>query len=130
MGEKFFAQNFEEFKRKGDLEEHLLHYRQEPALEVNEITLLLEENREKKDVSDGSRNNISLFILELERFGHIAGPLVAVNLSLYFLQTISVMMVGHLGELYLSSTAIAISFCGVTGFSVIVSLSYFPKISL
>lgn len=58
---------------------------------------------------------------EAKRTGYIAGPMAAVTLSQYFLQIISVMMVGHLGELYLSSTALAISFCAVTGFSLIVS---------
>ncbi|KAJ4709827.1 Protein DETOXIFICATION [Melia azedarach] len=58
-----------------------------------------------------------------EELGCIAGPMVAVNLSQYFLQVISVMMVGHLGELYLSSTAIAISFCAVTGFSLVFGMS-------
>lgn len=58
---------------------------------------------------------------EAKRTAYIAGPMVAVNLSQYFLQIISIMMVGHLGQLSLSSTAIAISFCGVTGFSLLVS---------
>ncbi|KAI4373250.1 hypothetical protein MLD38_011395 [Melastoma candidum] len=60
---------------------------------------------------------------EAKRTAYIAGPMVAVNLSLYFLQIISTMMVGHLGELYLSSTALAVSFCAVTGFSLIFGLS-------
>ncbi|MBA0556708.1 hypothetical protein Golob_026787 [Gossypium lobatum] len=47
--------------------------------------------------------------------------MVAVTLSQYLLQVISTMMVGHLGELALSSSAIAISLAGVTGFSFLVS---------
>ncbi|MBA0828796.1 hypothetical protein Goarm_013431, partial [Gossypium armourianum] len=43
--------------------------------------------------------------------------MVAVTLSQYLLQVISTMMVGHLGELALSSSAITISLAGVTGFS-------------
>ena len=50
--------------------------------------------------------------------------MVAVILSQYLLQIVSMMMVGHLGELALSSTAIAISLAGVTGFSLFVSLIY------
>ncbi|CAH8297579.1 unnamed protein product [Eruca vesicaria subsp. sativa] len=57
------------------------------------------------------------------RLSYIAGPMVAVNSSMYFLQVISIMMVGHLGELYLSSTAIAVSFCSVTGFSLVFGLA-------
>ncbi|KAF2317833.1 hypothetical protein GH714_041148 [Hevea brasiliensis] len=56
-------------------------------------------------------------IEEVKRMAYIAGPMVVVNLSHYFLQIISIMMVGHLGQLFLSSTAIAMSFSVVTGFS-------------
>ncbi|KAF9600207.1 hypothetical protein IFM89_005031 [Coptis chinensis] len=41
------------------------------------------------------------------------------NLSQYLLQAISMMMVGHLGEFSLSSTAIATSLTNVTGFSLL-----------
>lgn len=99
------------------------------VLEVDDGTLLLEENstldketKEEREVKIIS-SNVSLFFLEVKRFGGIAGPLVTVTLSQYFLLTVSVMMVGHLGELYLSSTAIAIAFCGVTGFSVVYGMS-------
>ncbi|KDP34994.1 hypothetical protein JCGZ_09282 [Jatropha curcas] len=48
--------------------------------------------------------------------------MVAVVLSQYLLQVFSMMMVGHLGELALSSTAIAISLSGVTGFSLLLGM--------
>ncbi|POO01520.1 hypothetical protein TorRG33x02_028270 [Trema orientale] len=70
---------------------------------------------------DGSRRFGGL-VKEVKLIGYIAGPMIIVNLSHYFLQIISIMMVGHLGKLYLSSTAIAISFGIVTGFSFLVSL--------
>ena len=66
------------------------------------------------------------FTVELKRLGFLAGPMVTVTLSQYLLQVISMMMVGHLGELALSSTAIAMSLSGVTGFSLLVSLSFYP----
>ncbi|XP_048619987.1 protein DETOXIFICATION 14-like [Brassica napus] len=59
----------------------------------------------------------------MRRLAYVAGPMVAVNSSAYFLQVISIMMVGHLGELFLSSTAIAVSFCSVTGFSLVFGLA-------
>ena len=65
-------------------------------------------------------NTKDVLLREMGRLSYIAGPMVAVNSSMYFLQVISIMMVGHLGELYLSSTAIAVSFCSVTGFSLVV----------
>ena len=61
------------------------------------------------------------FVQEAKRIGYLAGPMVAVNLSQYFLQIISIMMVGHLSQLSLSSTAIAISLAAVSGFSPLVS---------
>ncbi|KAL0463517.1 UNVERIFIED_CONTAM: protein DETOXIFICATION 12 [Sesamum latifolium] len=60
---------------------------------------------------------------EMKRLGYLAGPMVAVTLSHYLLQVISLMMVGHLGELSLSSTAIAISLAGVTGFSLLLGMA-------
>lgn len=55
----------------------------------------------------------------------LAGPLVAVSLLQYFLQVISIMFVGHLGELPLSSASLATSFASVTGFSVLVTCFFF-----
>lgn len=73
-----------------------------------------------------TRNSSSLdwetFTEEVKRVGIIAGPLVAVILTQYLLQVVSTMMVGHLGKLALSSTSIAISLSGVTGFSLLVSI--------
>ncbi|XP_030922719.1 protein DETOXIFICATION 14-like [Quercus lobata] len=63
------------------------------------------------------------FVQEAKRIGYLAGPMVAVNLSQYFLQIISIMMVGHLSQLSLSSTAIAISLAAVSGFSPLYGLS-------
>ncbi|CAL0301507.1 unnamed protein product [Lupinus luteus] len=47
----------------------------------------------------------------------LAGPLIIVNLLNFSLQVISVMFVGHLGELALSGTSMANSFASVTGFT-------------
>ncbi|KAK3189566.1 hypothetical protein Dsin_029127 [Dipteronia sinensis] len=81
-----------------------------------------EEEEAKKTKKDRSITRDVLFA-EMKRLGVIAGPMVAVTLSQYLLQVISVMMVGHLGELTLSSTAIAISLSGVTGFSVLMGMA-------
>ncbi|WMV28310.1 hypothetical protein MTR67_021695 [Solanum verrucosum] len=60
---------------------------------------------------------------EMKEIGYLAGPMIIVTLSQYFLQTISLMMVGHMGELALSSTAIAVSIAGVTGFSFLLGMA-------
>ncbi|XP_010427939.1 PREDICTED: protein DETOXIFICATION 14-like isoform X1 [Camelina sativa] len=78
--------------------------------------LLAKSDKEEVNKKDG-------FIQEMRRLAYIAGPMVAVNLSMDFLQVISVVMIGHLGELFLSSTAIAVSFCSATGFSLVFGLA-------
>lgn len=52
------------------------------------------------------------------------GPLVFISLMKKFLQVISVMFVGHLGEFSLSSASLATSFAGITGFSLLVSCCF------
>lgn len=59
-------------------------------------------------------------IVELKRQMQLAGPLVVVSFLQYSFQMISVMFVGHLGDLSLSSASMATSFAGVTGFSYMV----------
>lgn len=60
---------------------------------------------------------------EGRRLGSIAGPMMAMSLSMFLIPVSSNMMVGHLGELALSSTAIATSLAAVTGFSLLVRRS-------
>ncbi|GFQ05094.1 mate efflux family protein dtx1 [Phtheirospermum japonicum] len=61
--------------------------------------------------------------VEMKRLGYLAGPMMAVTLSFYLLQVISLTMVGHLSELSLSSTAIAFSLSGVTGFIILLGMA-------
>ncbi|KAI3858750.1 hypothetical protein MKX03_033703, partial [Papaver bracteatum] len=56
---------------------------------------------------------------EGKKAGYIAGPMVGVALALKLMLVVSIMMVGHVDVLSLSSTALATSFCSVSGFSVI-----------
>ncbi|KAK4767584.1 hypothetical protein SAY86_015334 [Trapa natans] len=56
---------------------------------------------------------------EIKKQLWLAGPLISVSLLLYCLQMISVMFVGHLGELSLSGASMATSFASVTGFSLL-----------
>jgi multidrug resistance protein, MATE family len=52
----------------------------------------------------------------------LAGPMIAGSLLQNVIQMISVMFVGHLGELSLSGASMASSFAGVTGYSLLVNL--------
>ncbi|CAN1268962.1 Protein DETOXIFICATION 16 [Linum perenne] len=56
---------------------------------------------------------------EMKRMIWLAGPLIAVSLLQYSMNLISVMFVGHLGELSLSSASIATSFASATGFTLL-----------
>jgi len=102
------------------------------ALTRRNFSMTLRENMEKgllekkREVEEGGSGVIrwSVFGEEVKRVAYLAAPMVAVTLSQYFLQIISMMMVGRLGKLALSSTAIAISLCNVSGLSVIVSLLF------
>ncbi|XP_009606969.1 protein DETOXIFICATION 12-like [Nicotiana tomentosiformis] len=59
---------------------------------------------------------------ELKKTSRIMAPMVAVTVLQYLLQFVSVVMVGHLGQLALSSVAIATSLTNVTGFSLLSGL--------
>lgn len=59
---------------------------------------------------------------EIKRQLWLAGPLIGSSLLQYTLQVISVMFVGHLGELALSGASMATSFAGVTGFSLMLGM--------
>ncbi|GLT28868.1 hypothetical protein SLA2020_037720 [Shorea laevis] len=65
----------------------------------------------------------SNFPEELKSVSYMAAPMVAVSFSMYVLQVISMMMVGHLDELSLSGVAIATSITNVTGFSLLFGMS-------
>ncbi|GMI63657.1 hypothetical protein like AT1G15150 [Hibiscus trionum] len=56
---------------------------------------------------------------ELKKGSRIAAPMVAVTVLQYLVQVSSLIMVGHLGQLSLSSVAIATSLTNVTGFSLL-----------
>ncbi|KAK6783775.1 hypothetical protein RDI58_017229 [Solanum bulbocastanum] len=56
---------------------------------------------------------------EVKRLLVLAGPLMSVNFLLSRLQVISIMFVGHLGELSLSGASMATSFASVSGLSLL-----------
>jgi MATE family multidrug resistance protein len=59
-------------------------------------------------------------VREVKKQLYLAGPLVVGFLLQNIVQMVSVMFVGHLGELALASASLATSFAGVTGFSLLV----------
>ncbi|KAI0530473.1 hypothetical protein KFK09_000017 [Dendrobium nobile] len=61
-------------------------------------------------------------LAEVRKQLYLAGPLITSSLLLKIMQVISVMFVGHLGELSLAGASMATSFAGVTGFSLMVGM--------
>ncbi|KAL5726426.1 Protein DETOXIFICATION 16 [Ranunculus cassubicifolius] len=72
----------------------------------------------------GAEENLwrSKFLVEAQTQLWLAGPLIVVSLLQYSLQVISIMFIGHLGELSLSSASIATSFASVTGFNLLLGM--------
>ncbi|CAL0318871.1 unnamed protein product [Lupinus luteus] len=86
------------------------------------VALLTTKNEEENE--NNENNGVapldSAFLIQLKKVGSMAAPMVAVTVSQYLLQVVSLMMVGHLGALVsFSGVAIASSFAEVTGFSVL-----------
>lgn len=86
--------------------------------ENNDFTVLV-SNR-SNDENDDKRKEV---IDEVTKQLWLAGPLIAVSLLQYCIQLISVMFVGHLGELALSGASMATSFASVTGFSLLLGMA-------
>ncbi|KAL0381424.1 UNVERIFIED_CONTAM: protein DETOXIFICATION 14 [Sesamum angustifolium] len=63
------------------------------------------------------------FVRELKRVNRIAWPMLVVTVSNSVSRLLPMFMLGHLNRLSLSSTSIALSFCNVTGFSVLSGLA-------
>ncbi|WCJ24234.1 MATE efflux family protein [Euphorbia peplus] len=85
---------------------------------------IMEEEEEKVDVEEDKKRlgNRKDFQEEAKKQIKLAGPLILVSILQYLLQVISVMFVGHLGDLPLSGASLATSFANVTGFSVLLGL--------
>ncbi|KAK4426602.1 protein DETOXIFICATION 14 [Sesamum alatum] len=63
------------------------------------------------------------FVREPKRVNRIAWPMLVVTVSNSLSRLLPIFMLGHLNKLSLSSASIAISFCNVTGFSVLFGMA-------
>lgn len=85
----------------------------------------IEERKEDLECSNlGIESKYDEIFVQVKKLLVLARPLMLVNILLYSLQVISVMFVGHQGELALSGASMATSFAFVTGFALVVSLSF------
>ncbi|XP_020554633.1 protein DETOXIFICATION 14-like [Sesamum indicum] len=64
-----------------------------------------------------------VFVEELKNVSYIAAPMVVVTVSQILSRVVSMMMVGHLGELALSGAAVATSLANVTGLSILFGMA-------
>ncbi|CAN1174515.1 Protein DETOXIFICATION 14 [Linum perenne] len=63
------------------------------------------------------------FTDELKRIARIAGPMIAVMALQYLQQTVSIVIVGHISQLALTTVGIATALTNVTGFSVLYGMA-------
>ncbi|KAH7528672.1 hypothetical protein FEM48_Zijuj05G0096900 [Ziziphus jujuba var. spinosa] len=78
--------------------------------------------REAKGPENGKER--SKILVEIQKQLWRAGPLVSVILLVHCLQTISLMFVGHLGQLSLSGASMATLFASVIGFTLLLFVSF------
>lgn len=83
-----------------------------------EFALISKSGKEERSES---RKKWEETMVEVKKLMGLAGPLMSVNLLLNCFNVISIMFVGHLGELSLSGASIATSFATVTGYTLLVS---------
>ncbi|KAJ0047950.1 hypothetical protein Pint_16950 [Pistacia integerrima] len=90
-----------------------------PLIEISEETY----QGFSRDRNNGTCTEKKVISEEVKKQLWLAGPLISVSLLQYCLQMISVMFVGHLGELPLSGASMATSFASVTGFSLLMGMA-------
>ena len=61
-------------------------------------------------------------VIEAKKQLWLSGPLIIANILEKLIQVVSLMFVGHLGELPLSGASMAVSFASVTVFSLLVNI--------
>jgi len=84
--------------------------------------LIVDETKQNNKKEEDRRELVE----EVKKQLWLSGPLISVTLLNFGINLISVMFVGHLGELPLSGASMATSFASVTGFSLLVSFSLLP----
>ncbi|CAN6972565.1 unnamed protein product [Brassica rapa subsp. trilocularis] len=88
------------------------------------FSLVPKEEEEENFRNEKSADQTSYLSTEMmKKVSSMAAPMVAVAVSQYLLQVISIVMAGHLEEISLSGVAIATSLTNVTGFSLLFGLA-------
>ncbi|XP_057974200.1 protein DETOXIFICATION 16-like isoform X2 [Malania oleifera] len=80
-------------------------------------------NRESGFNGEKNKKRREEIVEEVKKQLRLAGPLISISLLQYFLKMISVMFVGHFGELALSGASMATSFTTMTGCSLLMGMA-------
>ncbi|XP_074271637.1 protein DETOXIFICATION 16-like [Silene latifolia] len=83
------------------------------------MSLIQEQNPSNMHVTNGEH----YFVEEMKKQACLAAPLIMVGFLTFSLHIISLMFVGHLGELPLSAASLATSFAYVSGFSFLLGMA-------
>ncbi|XAR68382.1 hypothetical protein NMG60_11003483 [Bertholletia excelsa] len=89
-------------------------------MEREDENSLLVDLRGRESEKGNRRKEI---VEEVKRQLWLAGPLIGVSFLQFCLQLVSLMFVGHIGELALSGASMATSFASVSGFSLLVGMA-------
>ncbi|MCD7458712.1 hypothetical protein HAX54_038928 [Datura stramonium] len=82
------------------------------------LSPLIDQKEESKQ-----KNHLTLAISEAKSIGNIAFPMIFTGLILYSRSIISMIFLGHLGELSLAGGSLAIGFANITGYSILSGLA-------
>jgi len=94
------------------------------APEFVTLPLEFEDSKEASDELELHRWPSSSEVLEeLKQMSKIGGPMIIMGLLLYARAMISMLFLGHLGELELASGSLSIGFANITGYSVLAGLA-------
>ncbi|XP_059287205.1 protein DETOXIFICATION 16-like [Lycium ferocissimum] len=91
-------------------------------MDIQDIECSLIAETVKEEAKKRGRRSDEI-LAEVKKLLILAGPLMSINFLLYCLQVISIMFVGHLGELSLSGASMATSFASVTGLSLLMGMA-------
>ena len=82
-----------------------------------------EHEHEHQNQQEPQKTHLSLAVSEANCIARIAFPMVLTGLLLYLRSMISMLVLGHLGELALAGGSLAIGFANITGYSVLSGLA-------
>ncbi|XP_006358865.1 protein DETOXIFICATION 49-like [Solanum tuberosum] len=86
------------------------------------LSPLVDEKEESNNIPK-QKNHLTLAISEAKCIGNIAFPMIFTGLILYSRSIISMIFLGHLGELSLAGGSLAIGFANITGYSILSGLA-------